>query len=121
MTLPSRSFDNLAADADPIVLSVTGEIDMSNSDALREQFVEALESGQGPLVIDMSEVTFFASSGIAALAHAREHSAQLGGRPVHVAASRSVERALRSTAMDTILPLHASLDEALLAVRTQHR
>jgi anti-sigma B factor antagonist len=123
MTLPSRSFDNLAADTDgdPIVVSVAGDIDMTNSDTLRVRFVEALDSGEGPLVIDMSDVTFFASSGIAALAHAREHSARLGGRPVHVVVSRSVERALRATAMDTILPLHATLDEALLAAKTQHR
>jgi len=76
----------------PTVLRVEGEIDMSNSEELRRQFVEALDGGARTVVLDLSEVTFFASSGIAALAHAREYGKLSGDRPVHVVASRSVRR-----------------------------
>ncbi|MET1071014.1 MAG: STAS domain-containing protein [Umezawaea sp.] len=116
MTSPDGSTKSTSRDV-PTVLRMTGEIDMSNSDALREQVVEALDEGTPALVLDMSEVTFFASSGIAALAHAREYGKQLGGRPVHVVASRSVRRSLEATAMDQLLPLHPTLEDALNAVR----
>ncbi|MBM7815098.1 STAS domain-containing protein [Saccharothrix algeriensis] len=102
---------------DTTVVRVVGEIDMSNSDELRERCADLLDSGVAALVLDLSEVTFFASSGIAALGHVRVHNASLGRRPVHVVASRSVRRSLEVTAMDGLLPLHESLDEALRAVR----
>jgi len=117
MTLPESSTTSYDDDRrDPIVIAVSGEIDMTNSDSLRHRFVEAFDTGARTLVLDLSEVTFFASSGIAALAHAREHGRQLGDREVHVVASRSVRRSLEATAMDRILPLHPTLDEALAAI-----
>jgi anti-sigma B factor antagonist len=99
------------------VLRVEGEIDMSNSESLREQIVGALDNGTRALVLDLSGVTFFASSGIAALAHAREYAKRSGSLPVHVVASRSVRRSLEATAMDRLLPLHETVDEALAATR----
>lgn len=114
MTFSENAARTTAADA-PTVLRIEGEIDMSNSDELRRRFVEAVDGGARTVVLDLSEVTFFASSGIAALAHAREYGKQSGDRPVHVVASRSVRRSLEATAMDRILPLHATLDEALAA------
>jgi anti-sigma B factor antagonist len=113
----SNDAASTTADDGTTILRVAGEIDMSNSDKLRKQFMEALDTGTKSLVLDLSEVTFFASSGIAALAHAREYGKQSGDRPVHVVASRSVRRSLEATAMDRLLPLHATLDEALAAAR----
>ncbi len=112
MTSLNNSTDNGTA-----VLRTTGEIDMSNSETVREQIVEALDNGARALVLDLSEVTFFASSGIAALAHAREYAKESGNRLIHVVASRSVRRSLEATAMDRLLPLHETVDEALAATR----
>ncbi|MCE6998337.1 STAS domain-containing protein [Saccharothrix sp. S26] len=100
---------------DATVVSVTGDIDMSNSDALSERCLELIDAGVGALVLDLSGVTFFASSGIAALGRIRVHNAANRGRPVHVVASRSVRRSLEVTAMDRLLPLHQTLDDALKA------
>ncbi|MEU4745243.1 STAS domain-containing protein [Actinosynnema sp. NPDC023658] len=99
-----------------VVVRVTGEIDMSNSDALLDRCVEVLDAEAGALVIDLSGVTFFASSGIAALGHVRSHNASLGGRPVHVVVGRPVRRALELVAMDKLLPLHDTREDALAAV-----
>ena len=49
----------------------------------------------------------------AALGHVRTHNADLGGRPVHVVASRQVRRSLELVAMDKLLPLHDTLEDAL--------
>ncbi len=106
---------NLHGDA--VIVRVVGDIDMANSDELRERCVDLLDSGVEALVIDLSGVTFFASSGIAALGHIRVHNASLQRRPVHVVASRAVRRSLTVTAMDKLLPLHDTLEHALAAAQ----
>jgi anti-sigma B factor antagonist len=97
------------------VLHIAGEIDMSNSDALRLRCVELLDGDAKAVVVDFSEVTFFASSGIAALGHIRQHNAEGPNRPVHVAAGRAVRRSLEMTAMDRLLPLHDTVEVAIKA------
>ncbi|MEU5695918.1 STAS domain-containing protein [Actinosynnema sp. NPDC020468] len=100
------------------VLVVVGEIDMSNSDDLRTAAVDLLDSSTG-LVLDLSGVTFFASSGIAALARLREHRASTDGPPVHLVSGSSVRRSLEVTAMDKLLPLHDTREQAVKAVRAE--
>ncbi|MEU4769454.1 STAS domain-containing protein [Actinosynnema sp. NPDC023794] len=102
---------------DAMIVRVVGDIDMANSDDLRDRCLELLDSGAGALVIDLSGVTFFASSGIAALGHIRAHNTSLQRGPVHVVASRAVRRSLTATAMDKLLPLHETLEQALADVR----
>ncbi|WP_447002299.1 STAS domain-containing protein [Saccharothrix isguenensis] len=102
---------------DAVIVRVVGDIDMVNSDELRERCVDLLDSGVEALVIDLSGVTFFASSGIAALGHIRVHNASLQRRPVHVVASRAVRRSLTVTAMDKLLPLHDTVEHALAAAQ----
>ncbi|MDQ2585045.1 anti-anti-sigma factor [Saccharothrix yanglingensis] len=101
-------------DGGVVVLRLTGEIDMSNSDELRDRAVEALDTASGALVLDLSGVTFFASSGLAALAQLRRHGAE-SGRRVHVVASRNVRRTLELTSMSTLLPLHDGVEDAVRA------
>lgn len=103
---------------DAMVVRVVGDIDMANSDDLRDRCLELLDSGVEALVVDLAGVTFFASSGIAALGHIRAHNASLQHRQVHVVASRAVRRSLTATAMDKLLPLHETLEQALSAART---
>lgn len=103
------------------VLRQVGEIDLANSDTLRVRCVELLDSGVDALVLDFSDVTFFASSGIAALAHVREYSTERGGLPVHVVAGRSVRRSLELTAMDRLLPMHDTVEEAVAAAEAAKR
>ncbi|WP_367131843.1 STAS domain-containing protein [Saccharothrix sp. HUAS TT1] len=100
---------------DVTIVRATGDIDMSNSDELRDACADLLDAEVAVLVIDLSQVTFFASSGIAALGHIRTHNASR--RPVHVVAGRSVRRSLEVTAMDKLLPLHDTVDEALAAAQ----
>lgn len=103
------------------VLRQVGDIDLANSDTLRVRCVELLDSGVDALVLDFSEVTFFASSGIAVLAHVREYSAERGGLPVHVVAGRSVRRSLELTAMDRLLPMHDTVEDAVRAAEAATR
>ena len=49
---------------DVAVLSVHGEIDLGTAPALREALLPVLEHQTGPVVVDLSEVTFMDSTGV---------------------------------------------------------
>ncbi|MEU4805423.1 STAS domain-containing protein [Actinosynnema sp. NPDC023587] len=97
------------------VLRAVGEVDMSNSDELRDHGVRLLDGDAIALVLDLSGVTFFASSGIAALAHLHGHNRDNGTRPIHVAVGGNVRRTLELTAMQALLPLHDTAEQAIAA------
>ncbi|MGW4210374.1 glutamate--cysteine ligase [Lentzea sp. NPDC004789] len=79
-------------------------VDMSNSDELERRCAMAVDSGAEEVVVDLSEVVFFGSSGITALARIRELGLDRGV-PISVVASATVARTLHATAMDNLLPL----------------
>ena len=93
------------------VLAIGGEIDLQHSAQLRAAIVAELDRGASVL-LDLSQVTFIDSSGIAAmvqgLTRARERELELG----LVGAPDAVLRILRLTRLDAVFPMYASLDEA---------
>jgi anti-sigma B factor antagonist len=57
---------NLRSENDFDILELSGEIDLHYSPDLREQILASLKDGR-PLLIDMKEVSYIDSSGIASL------------------------------------------------------
>lgn len=53
-------------------LLVSGEVDINTAPAVEEALLELIRSTNGRPVVDMSEVTYFDSSGIQALLRARD-------------------------------------------------
>ena len=56
---------------DILIINVNGDVDLENSDSLREQVSAALESNSA-VSVNMSEVSYIDSSGIAALIESRQ-------------------------------------------------
>ncbi len=94
------------------VLAVSGEIDMVTAPQLQNELSRALEKEPATLVVDLTEVGFFASAGLSALVaayqQAREHTAVRV-----VAATSATTRPLQVTALDRKIPVYASLEQAL--------
>lgn len=88
-----------------IVVRVIGELDM----ATLPSFEEVLSSvpSESDVVIDLSECTFLDSSGIGAITQAMARTARLS----IVASEPSMVRVLEITALDTMVDVHASLDD----------
>lgn len=66
-TADSFSARLIAADQDrqrPAVLGVRGELDLGTAPVLLEVLLPVLERGTGPLVMDLSEVSFMDSTGV---------------------------------------------------------
>ena len=62
------------------VVGVPGEVDLTNSESLRDELLNALNAGAVGLVVDMTGTTFCDSAGIAALTRAARRVS--GGSPL---------------------------------------
>jgi anti-sigma B factor antagonist len=83
----------------PLVVGVSGEIDIASAPKLREELLGALRRHGTRLVLDLGGVTFIDCAGINALLAARSH-ARLEGGWVRVArASRRADNVLMLTGL----------------------
>jgi anti-sigma B factor antagonist len=96
------------------VLHVAGEVDLATAPALRDALGALLADGAAArVVVDLSAVTFLASSGLAALLEAHQRACASGRALRVVVAERTVWRVLEVTGLVRVLDCHASLREAL--------
>jgi anti-sigma B factor antagonist len=101
-----------------VLLVVDGEIDTLTAARLQSGLDEALEAARtdgADAVVDLSGVTFLASSGLAVLIGGARRVAEVGGRLRLVAASRAVTRPLQVTGADALFDIHDDLASALVA------
>ncbi len=94
------------------VLSASGEIDTLTAPTLRT----ALLAGVGDVelvVVDLSDVEFLGSSGLAVLVEARDHVQRNGHRLRLVCGSRIVLRALEATGLSSLFEIADDVPAAL--------
>jgi anti-sigma B factor antagonist len=99
----------------PVVVTLPGEIDITNSAATRANLLGLLED-PGLVVVDMTGTTFCDSSGLRMLIVARDR-AKAGGCTLRIVIrpDSSVARSLAILGMDRMLPIYASVADALPA------
>lgn len=83
------------------VLEVTGEVDLSTADQLRDAAIAALTPYGGTLRIDLAEVTFMDSTGLGALVAVHEYAGDQH-RVLIQNPRRNVQRILEITGLDAI-------------------
>lgn len=97
-----------------LVIAISGELDLHTASQLEESLNPALENGNQPLAIDLSACEFIDSTGIALIVRA---SRQLGGPSSGSFAlcgvSDQVQRLFDITGIESMIPMHASLEDAL--------
>jgi anti-sigma B factor antagonist len=94
-----------------VVVHVEGELDMATSESF-EQALDPPEAGT-QLVIDLTECTFLDSSAVRLLVGAVRAADETQGKVSLVASDPGILRVLEIAAVDTMLPVHESLDSAL--------
>ncbi|WP_407555941.1 STAS domain-containing protein [Streptomyces sp. Pv4-95] len=92
------------------VVTVTGQLDVDNVAPLDETLRKAAQDGVAPVVVDLSAVTFADSTTVNVLL--RAHTA-LGPALRLATPSAFLERLFALTGLDTVLPLHDSVAEAI--------
>jgi anti-sigma B factor antagonist len=92
------------------VIRVAGELELGQADALLAPLRHAVEADDGPVVLDLSGVTFIDSTGLRALldAHARLERLVVAAPP-----GSPVETLLSLTGLDDVLTVRPDVDAAL--------
>ncbi|WP_219420013.1 STAS domain-containing protein [Pseudonocardia nigra] len=99
---------------DVVVVSVSGDLDMVTAPQLQPAVEQCLAGGGALLVIDLSGLTFLGSAGLKVLLDICDlASEQAWAFRVVVGENRQVIRPLEITGLDTVLPVHHSLAQAL--------
>ncbi|OQO89379.1 anti-anti-sigma factor [Saccharomonospora piscinae] len=100
------------------VVTVSGEIDLSTRREFEVHLDKALDAVSPPetLVVDLSEVTFLGSAGLALLLNTQKTAARRGTPLRVVATQRAVRRPVEAVGLSDALPLHGTVESALAGV-----
>ncbi|MCB1607698.1 MAG: STAS domain-containing protein [Xanthomonadales bacterium] len=93
------------------VVKVQGEVDLSWSQKLRKSILDALGKSQ-KVAVDLSQVTYIDSSGIAALVEGFQSARGKGQHFSLVSVSQPVIAVLELARLDRVFPIFESLDLA---------
>lgn len=97
------------------VVEVVGEVDATSVEQLRPELNRLADAGRIRVILDLSGVTFLDSSGLGALVSCHRRLQLLGGRLRLVCRNDLVLRVFRLTGLDKVMPISATLEEALAA------
>lgn len=94
------------AELDNGVLKIllSGRLDVDGALAIDEDFRNAV-TGKKHVVVDLADVDYLASLGIRTLVVGAKMAANVGGKLVVLAPQRNVEKVLRESNIDTLIPI----------------
>jgi anti-sigma B factor antagonist len=95
-----------------IVIALSGEIDLETAPAVRKALLDNLKGGKD-LLIDLAQVTYIDSSGIASLVESLQLARKQGHDVALVAVSPRALRVLELARLDKVFTIHADLASAL--------
>ncbi len=99
------------------VIATSGVVDMITAPQLEEAIKTALGKAPQGLVVDLTEVEFLASAGMGVLVAAHDEAPE--GVDIRIVAEgAATSRPLKLVGIADIVPLHATLDDALAAFST---
>ena len=84
---------------------LSGRLDIAGASAIDLKFNAAAGAAR-KLIVDISGVSFVASIGLRTLVTGAKAISNKGGRMVLVAPQPNVEKVLRSSSIDTIIPIY---------------
>lgn len=94
-----------------MVVAVSGEVDMSWSNDLRETILKPLDEGKA-VMVEMSAVSYIDSSGIAALVEGFQKARSGGQVFCLVGISDSVRSVLELARLDRVFPIYPDVETA---------
>jgi anti-sigma B factor antagonist len=95
-----------------LVVSFQGEVDLEYSPKARRILLDSVEQGRDVLV-DLSDVSYIDSSGVANLVEAFQLSRQKGKGFALVSVNPAALRVLQLARLDKVFTIHASLEDGL--------
>ncbi len=84
-------------------LSITGDVDLATSPALRQALFDAMDAGASELIVDIAQVELIDATGIGALVSAANRARGVGGRIILRSPSPAVRRVLGAVDLDGVI------------------
>ena len=97
-----------------LVVSLSGDVDLSTSPDARKAILDALNQDKG-VMVDLSEVAYLDSSGVASLVEAYQVARGKDQTFGLVGVSSSALSVLKLARLDTVFPIHESVAAAAAA------
>jgi len=91
------------ADERTVIVHPSGDIDYSSLEPLRQALLDARVAGVHDIIVDLTEVSFLDSQGLAVILFAHQRQRSVGGRLVLRDPSRDTQRLLHVTNLDNVI------------------
>ena len=91
------------------IVRLSGDVDLYSSPRARDAILEVIKQGKS-LLVELSAVTYMDSSGVASLVEGYQTAKKQGQGFGLVAVAPPVMNVLKLARLDTVFPIHASLD-----------
>ena len=104
-----EQFDNAT------VIHLTGDLDMATVGRAEQALEDAVQDTTSSLILDLSGITFFASTGLHLLVRLKAATCDQDQNLHVVAAHRRVLRPLQLTELDAAFEIHPTVEHALTA------
>lgn len=108
---------DLRREGDVVIAEFHGEVDVYTAPVLRDTISKVLAAGYHTIVADLTHVGFLDSTGLGVLVGRLKAVRVLGGQMRVVVTNPRILRNFQITGLDNILPVDASVTDALAALR----
>ncbi len=98
------------------VISLIGGVQIDQPELLRDELMDLLERGRTRLVVDLAQLQFIGSAGIAALLDAQHRAKELGGELRLAAPCQRIANMLRIARVDRVFRIDADVAAACEAI-----
>lgn len=98
---------------DAVIVGLSGEVDMSTSPAARRVFLDLVEKKPNKIVVDLSQVTYIDSSGLATLVECFQNTRKYGGKLRLFGLNDNIKDVFSLARLDTIFDICKSEEEAI--------
>jgi anti-sigma B factor antagonist len=102
---------SILEDQGDFIVELRGEVDLESSPRTRTILLDCVGEGK-PVSVNMSEVTYIDSSGVASLVESFQSARAAGTGFALVSVSDEVMRVIQLARLDKIFTIHANLDAA---------
>jgi len=93
------------------VLHVSGDVDFNSASDLKKEIVTAISQGHTQIALNLAQVPFLDSTGLAVLVSGAKRAKENGGNLVLLRPNEQIRRILNITDLIKVLPVHDSAQE----------
>ena len=94
------------------LVALSGRMDIAGTQQIDQRFTALTATSKALIAVDLAEVPFLASIGIRTLVSSARALSNRGGHMALVNPQPLVKQTLVAAGIDSIIPVHANLDEA---------